>query len=530
MKKFVLFLCLSSLMFVSAEAQTLKDISNEEPLKEKMLISPIIIGDIGNETYIASTNTKFSPDTKLKDLRLSKYDKESLKITKTVAIKGFQSKSEEGLLKNAIYETTILNQESIYVFWHKSESRSNKFILQVFDKDLNEIQKPKIIYELPEKSNLYTQSQFFALFSPDGTKIIIGGEEQPVENENLKMQYKVFDSNFEVLYSNRTTLPFKVNYLSTPTKIACEYLMNNKGDLFFNSDIVINDGSKTKKSGLLFGAVNSETGELNYKNISLGNKKTTSIICLTDNDTLTFYGTCVSQLNGKNKYEIFSLRTDVKYLEPQGEVAFSNIDFDKIKYTDFKKAKGLQTIQERAGNLMTSKGLIISSFIQTADEGIIFTLQSNLVDPWESPENQKYMSREPTGIHFLKLNKSNEIEWISSTSNQLQHNNKIEKDGAEHYTVLQKNLYEDYQIFKFDEQKGIRDPKIIKNDYDGLLLHQVDGDLYYLKLKSKIKSGAKVGKIISIVFTPVLIGIIPLVIFAMQKRHYVYFGKFEFVK
>jgi hypothetical protein len=527
MKKIILFLCLSILMIVSAESQTLKDICNEEPLKEKILISPVIIGDIGDETYIASTNTKYSPDDKLKNLRLSKYNRESLKMTKTIAVKGFQSEREEGLLKNAIYETTILNHGSIYVFWHKNESKSNKFILQVFDKDLNEIQKPKIIYELPEKSNLYTQSQFFALFSPDGTKIIIGGEEQPVENENLKMQYKVFDSNFEVLYSNRTTLPFKVNYLSTPKKIACEYLMNNKGDLFFNSDILINDGSKTKKSGLLFGAVNSETGELNYKNIALENKKVTSVVYQTSNDTLTFHGTCVSQINKKNKYELFTFKTDAKYLEPLNEISFSNIDFDKIKYTDFKKAKGLQTIHERAGNLMTSKGLIISSFIETADGGLIFTLQSNIVDPWISPEDQQYITREPTGIHFLKLNNSNEIEWISSTQNHIQQNNKIEKDGDQYYTVLQNAVSEDYQIFKVDDRKVINDPKIIKNEYDGLLLHQVDDVFYYLKLKNKIKSGAKVGKIISIVFTPVLIGIMPLILFTLQKRHFVYFGNLK---
>jgi hypothetical protein len=303
--------------------------------------------------------------------------------------------------------------------------------------------------------------------------------------------------------------------------------MNNKGDLFFNSDILINDGSKTKKSGLLFGAVNSETGELNYKNIALENKKVTSVVYQTSNDTLTFHGTCVSQINKKNKYELFTFKTDAKYLEPLNEISFSNIDFDKIKYTDFKKAKGLQTIHERAGNLMTSKGLIISSFIETADGGLIFTLQSNIVDPWISPEDQQYITREPTGIHFLKLNNSNEIEWISSTQNHIQQNNKIEKDGDQYYTVLQNAVSEDYQIFKVDDRKVINDPKIIKNEYDGLLLHQVDDVFYYLKLKNKIKSGAKVGKIISIVFTPVLIGIMPLILFTLQKRHFVYFGNLK---
>lgn len=527
MKRITLFLCFSILMLVSTEAQTLKEICNQEPLKENSIIRPIFIGDIGGDTYFASTNEKASPDSKQKDLKLSKYNRETLKINKTVAIKGFKAANESELLKNAIFDTTSIHNGSIYIFWHKNESGFNKCIIQVYDKDLNEIQKPKLIFELPEKSSLYTQSQFFSIFSSDGTKIIIGGEEQPVENENLKMQYKVFDSNFEVLYSKRITLPFKVDYTSNPKTTACTYAMNDEGDLFFKSDILINDGSKTKKSGLLIGSVNSETGEFNYKNVALGNKKVTSVICQTGNDTLYFYGTCVSLLNGKNRYEIFSFHTDAKYLEPQGEIAFSSIDFDKIIYTDFKKAKGLQTVQERAGNLMTSSGLVISNFIHTADEGMIFTLQSNIVDPWKAAEDQQYITREPTGIHFLKLSQNNEIEWISSTKNQVQYNNMIEKNGDKNYTILRNDLNGDYLIYNIDQQKGISDPQIIKNNYDGLLLHQVDGALYYLKLKSKIKSGAKVGKIISIVFTPVLIGIIPLIIFAQQKRHFVYFGKFE---
>lgn len=531
-------------------AQNVKYINSSSPIKEKTVVETNVLGAIEDNVYIYTT------DYARKAMRLSIYNKENTELKKTLPVVGFGAKKIYKILNLARLKKVLLKNDLLYVVWEIKNAKESTLFLQIFDKDFQELQQPRSVYRLTNKSKAVHKSELFFLMSPSGTKIVVGGEESSVKSENVKLQYKVMDMNQEVLNTVQAELPYSLSRKGSG--VTSDYQVDNSGILFFDTDVNFVDEDDKRARPVkthLFGNINPETSEVKSKSISFENKDIQNFSYELFDDHVFVFGTFSTKYNKKNKkaeinHGIYSLKIDKKSFEALGDIQFDELDETKVAYSNFvmsSSKKKKYTKEEYSLNQMTNFGLIITDFKKTDDNGIIMSLNSQLFRTVCSNKGGgcRYYT-DLFGVSFIKLNAAGEIEWISCTEQKITYSgfvvpqNKLAKNGNNYHSVVhtRPKLMTSYFI---DNTTGMIKETTLKNKFKDEKAEVINDEMYFVGRNWKLSTSGWAGMGFSALMIPASLVALPAEFVAVGvlgaigvayisysfKRNDVYFGKYE---
>lgn len=535
LKKIIL---ISLFLLIIRGVQSQKVNIEKKPVKENFLVTSKIIGSIDSSIYVA-TSVRIAENS----LRLSVYNKETTDFIKTIIVKKYGDKKT--ILKNAKFDQAYIKNNLIYLVWIVENKKESRIILQVYDRDLSEIQSPKIIYEFINPSQSYTIAHPFILISPDGSKIIAGGEEPSDKGNNIKLQYKLMNKQLEVINSTQVELPFSIIF--KPNKTSSKYKMDNQGFLFLNTAVVFYE-LKIEKKGQLIGSINPENSELKYHVFTYENKELTNLHYEIRDEKLFVYGVYKENTNSDNKRKnkdnlkqgIYSITLDKQLLTIIGEDHFEIIQAENIVYSDLQMdeySKSKSTSEAYALNHINSRDLAVTECHRTSDDCNILVLN-----------NQTYLSDGTVTsttieeIYYVKLMDNGKIKWVSCTEQKstffyfVDFKNSMIKKEDSYYSV---RPYDKMNIiYKINETTGFISKSKSKKEYLEEVIKPIDNEIYYVGLKhSRYTKNAFIGLGISAVGLTISAIVFPYIIPVFVITGYVstafkgsnvYFGKFDF--
>jgi len=544
MKKITLTLLLVGLIICS-KSQVVSIIENKNYVKEQIKVENQIIGKIDSNIYVA---TYISPSTnKYTGLRLTMYDKDNVNIVKTIGIDKFQ-KAKNKMLRKAVFVEAIIKNDKIYCVWviHKNES---KLIMQVFDKELKQIVEPTILYELEKKSLFAAKPRMFVKISEDGSKIVAGGEESTSRKENMKIQYKLLNSELEQINSVKIDLPFELDYRFSSKNLyystTLQYQLDNNGILYYHTKVY---SGKVDENAIVFGKINPENSENNFQTISFKNKLFDDFKYEFIDNNISIYGTysVIDEKKTIKKYGIFTSKLDKNTFEQIEEPIFNMLEPEKISYTECK-ASGRKLKEEIAIEKISENGLYITDKV-VCNDGIILTLSSILYLSVCNNGGCQY-STNHYGTSFIKLNNEGKIHWISNTIQDVSYEEyiklkyKLFKEGNELRTVIKSSKKENTS-YLIDEKTGLISKYKFKSKFKKESNNICGNELFYIGTKNPF---AKTGIIIGLSIAGLTTGIAYLVSGTASLVYYaiggslvglgaahiirgtnVYFGKYEF--
>lgn len=549
MKKLIITLVVL-LLLTNIGAQNVKYVNTQVPFKEKRLVSSEVVGGIEDMVYVTSTRGYLN-----KSLRISSYNKDNSSMIKTLAVTGFEKKVANPSLQDAYFSEIIVKNDLLYVVWKRYIGQSSQLILQVFDKDLIEVKQPKVIYQM-NNGNLNYGSLFFFM-SPNGEKIIAGGEESATKNGNVNIKYKVFDKNQEVINTVQAEQPFSVK--GSGGSSSSEYKMDNNGFLYFMVKVNLNDDKKESKKerGNLMGSINPETSEIKTKVFSFLNKTISNSSFEFVDNHLFLVGTYRTKYSKKNKdvghnNGVFTAKIDKQTFESIGDPIFNELDESKVVFSDYEMSnsqKKKYSMGEYAVQQMVEFGFLVTDYKKTDDNGLIMSINSQALRTVCSDKGGCSHYTDLFGVNYIKLNAEGEIDWISCTAQRMTYRgfvipeNKLAyKDGNNHTVVRSKhNINTSYLI---NDKTGDVKMAKFKNKFARESSEVVNNELYFVGLNRR-ESALGVGflgvglalipaSIISMVvlsspllFIGVGAGVFSAAISLYMKRHNVNFGRYE---
>lgn len=518
MRKFLLLSLLAFYFGTTIKSQNVNYISSGVPIKEKKLVTVKIIGGIDDKIYTRTITKK-----KKNGLRLSMYQKENATLLKTLPIKDFGSANSSTIINESNFFNSIICNNQIYVVWVKSTEMDKSVFLQTFDKDLNEIQKPQLVFQISKKKNSLHDASIFFLASPDETKFIVGAEKCSEKNEKIVLQFKLINKDFEILETTQAELPYS---LATKSKEATsEYKMDNNGDLYFDTEASISTVINNEKPtpGHLLGKVDSKTSEVNSKFFSFRSKSLQNFNYQINDSDLFVIGSynelSDNMKDAKYSTGIYSVKINKNSFEELNDVTFSKLDKSKIVYSDYKMSKSDKkkySVNEFTLNAINNSGLVITNINKTDDKGMLLTLNSqNMYTVCTNSGCQNYTNHH--GVIYIRLDEGGEIIWVSCTQVNMIYkefvtpSNIIIKADDKFFTIIRssKNSNSSYLI---DKETGIMKKAPLELKYKIQEPEEVNGELFFIGYNSKVSTKGWITFGIGAALVPVFIATVISVI------------------
>lgn len=278
------------------------------------------------------------------------YDKITMKKVADATIldlsNGATSKKYDGLR----YYQTIVFENIIYVFWVVDNKTKDELYVQSYDAKLKKLNPLKKIYELTSSKGDLKKAELFVMGNQKaGEKIIIGGELAVDEGQNIKMEYKVLNSDFTFAASNQVTLPVvaakkaavnmygQLRFNRGSDALSSEYEFGDDGNLHLKTYVRVTDEEKkdikkdkdkkgTALSYAIYSIVNVNTGKINSFSMRADNKNILEFDFEVTKNTIKLYG-------------FFNDITKSGYLDGifSGTVDPKTLTISKLNFTYFTK-------------------------------------------------------------------------------------------------------------------------------------------------------------------------------------------------
>ncbi|GAB4204976.1 MAG: hypothetical protein Fur0023_13290 [Bacteroidia bacterium] len=269
-----------------------------------------------NSKYLYTSNGYYDG----KFCSVSVYDKNTLqKINEEVLIGKKNASSKDMIIKKIIvYEDTIV------VFWIASQKKEKSVFVETFTSTMQPIgQKSKIYTVKKDKS---TDPEIFIKSDESGKKILIGAELSRGKNDNVKVEYKVLNSDLKVSSTGQIDLPYKLVYESE-SDLTSQYILGKDGFLYIfasavNSSKDIDDESKIN---YLVTLVNTQNNSSNTISLKVTNKVLSNFYFLYNSDKLTLiasYSNISKDERNRdiNGFMLVSIDNDLMAIEEMKEI------------------------------------------------------------------------------------------------------------------------------------------------------------------------------------------------------------------
>ncbi len=436
------------------------------------------------------------PDNKEKYIKLFAMDKNSSKKMHEAVIKSDQSKSGD-----LDYHSVYVFENSVQVYFTKKKNKVIEVYVHVYDAKLKSKGDLKKVYEVNNPNSKLSDGGLLILMNKSNN-ILLGAEIIDKDNKELKLDYRILNSDLSVVNSKQITLPlivesmkrnfnnsywynnYRYNY-SQKRGAICWYVLANNGDLLVFADVTrkkdesAKNSKKNSENYTKMFRISTLTGDINTRNLEFENKDIDTYRLLESEDELTIIG-LYSTKNDKSSgiNGIFRSKFN-KDLEPK-DLKFTS--FDKRFISDLF-AKDQEELEKRR-NKSDKKNDLSSElsgfyFIEKVQEDkgnlVLFCskIYNYLVQECQSNSNGGTTCYtipycEKSNVTAFKISPEGEIVWAKNIDRSATYRgywNVLDLhviQGKENYNVIYGS---DYHVNSTKKSKKNRKQKKQKTDY-----------------------------------------------------------------
>lgn len=482
---------------------------------------------------------KFASRKRATQYKIVAFDKNSMKKIASVGVIGYEeNKKDHKKFKGLSYYKSIIYDNHIYVFYtaYNKKKKVTQYLVKSFSPNLKEMKPLTVI----EQKKLATDKKkkgesLFILGNTTTEKILFCKEKEGSVGENIKLEYKVLNSDFSFSSSNQIQLPYKIKETkflwtkSVSSGASSSYTYGNDGNLHLKTEVSYTaeqikgqkeNNKKRKKSGKEtekieysytdFSVVKLDEGVLKTTSLKFENKNVKNLYRSPGNTTelFGFYSDLEKDARGYETHGLFYCTLNSNYeIE---NVKFNPFTTGLIKNM-FKNDKGDKDGGKKAGCCLTGKkgsthaadGTLSSNYVIedaiVGSNGEVYLFTSIMINgsrevcSTDSKGNRTchtvYYCKKKN-VTIFKMNSTGVLEWGSN------HDRYIEYTGR--WNVYDLNvIYDDngffatYGSYKSSRRKGSWLP-FTKKDYsyafEYIYVNNTDG-----KITVKEKAVNKVG-------------------------------------
>ena len=293
--------------------------------------------------YTISKNLALKPSKANKKIKIMAFDKESMKQTASIAIRGYEeNEADKEKYQGLVYHESIIFNDEVFIFWlKKTDTKSDKkeeLFVESFDSELKRIKKLKKIYTAnisdEVKKSRFGASSIVVLSNPKFSTDVIIGAEYPEKTGDVKFKYLVLNSELEVSQENELDLPIKL----VKTKVSgltSRYEFGKDGNLYIRTYVSLTkEERKAAAKGedlsyCIFSIVNIGSGDITNFSLRDNGKCINDFSYVVTNNKVKIYGLfgdLEKDATGMSTHGIFYTEIDSKELE-----------YDGLKYSYFDK-------------------------------------------------------------------------------------------------------------------------------------------------------------------------------------------------
>lgn len=420
------------------------------------------------------------------------HDKSTMKEAGSVALfdlKAAKAKDPKKY-KGLRYYQTIVFESTIYVFWVIDSKTKDELFVESYDNKLKKINALKKVYELNSAKTDLRKAEIFAMGNQKaGEKLIIGGEIATNEDQNIKMEYKILNSDFTFSSANQVTLPIiakkgKLRGIGSKRgadDLSCDYEFGDDGNLHLKTYIDISDEEKKElkktantveekkalknTSYAIYSVVDVKNGKIHSYSMKAENKNILNFDFNITPNSIKVFGFFNDILKGGTVNGIFSASVDSKTFE------ISNLNFnyftaDQLNTLFAKDKEEQKKVSEKASkkkkdNAESLGGNYVIEDVQAIDKDNLLLFCSSMYNYQVTTCNSKgqcttrYYCRKDN-VTVFKLNSTGNIVWASNLDRRKTYN------GWDIYDVnvikSDKNFYitygNDYNVLVGEARNG----------------------------------------------------------------------------
>ncbi len=346
----------------------------------------------GNSKYIYAKYNKaaWKPAKANSKIKLVAYDKNTMDQVAQEAIIGYrENEADKDLMKDLKYFDQIVFENSVNIFWIKTEKGKAELYAQVFDSKLNQKVKLKKIYEVKASGKKGNPNMFVIGNKKAGERLVIGAELPRDKNENVKFEYKILKSDLTFDAANQVSLPY-----STPSDryLSASYEIGDDGLLYVNTNIKMDKEERKELARNeianynLLTIVNPATGKFTSYPLKFDNKNLFDVDYMVTPTKTKIYGMYCDlkkDRQGVDLHGIFYAEIDnsTNSMTSANFVEFSKATLDKLfakDKQDKKKAGIFNSKKAKKSNEESLMGDYVIENIQSIDNNSVVLFTSRM--------------------------------------------------------------------------------------------------------------------------------------------------------
>lgn len=410
----------------------------------------LYLGTNSSYVYAKFSNLALSPKKRNKKVKILAFDKNTMKKVGDAELKGYASSGKEGDLD---YFKSIILNEAIYVLWTKKVKNAIELYAQSFDPKLKRVNKLKKVYEVSTAKGAL--EKLVVISNKDYNSSILIIKELPIakDGDNLKIEYKLLNADFNFVAAKQVTLPILINKKRNGifgssddfTDNLCGYEFGDDGNLYVQETIKM---SAEEKKNLKKGETSSyteimqiqlESGNLEEFRLKFPRKNTFNFSSIVTKDGVKLYG-FFSDLDkdekGRDTHGTFYISLDNKTFNVKEtkfsyfDKAFLNALYEADKENQkkgrglFKSKKAKESDDESIDDnyvieqvLADGKDIVLFCSIMRNWQETVCTTNSN---GGQSCHTNYYCTK--SNVTSFKLNSAGDIVWAKNLDRQITYN------------------------------------------------------------------------------------------------------------
>lgn len=239
---------------------------------------------------------KFASRKRATQYKIVAFDKNSMKKVASVGVIGYEeNKKDHKKFKKLTYYKSIIYNDNIYVFYsaYNKKKKATQYLVKSYSPNLKEMKPLTVIEQVKLPSDKHKKGEsLFVLGNSETNKILICKEKEGSVGENIKLEYKVLNSDFSFSSANQTQLPYKIKeskflwVKSVSTGASSSYTYGNDGNLHLKTNVSYSkeqikgqkeNNKKRKKKGKKKEKVEYTYTDFSVIKLATGEMKTTSL-------------------------------------------------------------------------------------------------------------------------------------------------------------------------------------------------------------------------------------------------------------
>ena len=192
----------------------------------------------GNSKYLYAKNTNLNFTGRSGQIIFFAYDNKTMQKVADLSVFSKKSDADRKKYEGMYYYKTLIFENILYIFWRRENKEKDELFVESYDATLKPLNKLKKIYELNSGRKAAKKAELFAMGNKNnGETLLIGGELSGDKGQNVKVEYKILNSDFTFAAAGQQTLPAIISSKSDALTSSYEY--GDDGNFHIKTRVII---------------------------------------------------------------------------------------------------------------------------------------------------------------------------------------------------------------------------------------------------------------------------------------------------